>query len=85
MFYISNTLDLTILRVYTEKNYSVLYEVTDFFATGGIQLMALSMVSINSDWVSCNWLKFNDVKAVMWWVIKAHVTQVDRYTFSNSK
>ncbi len=49
MFYISNTLDLTILRVYTETNYSVLYEVTDFFATGGVQLMALSMVSINSD------------------------------------
>ncbi len=31
------------------------------------------------------WLKFNDVKAVFWLVIKTHVIQVSRYTFSNSK
>ncbi len=44
----------------------------------------IPMVSINGDWVSHNsWLKFNDVKAVMWLVIKAHVIQVDRYAFSN--
>ncbi len=30
------------------------------------------------------WQKFNDVKAVMWLVIKAHMIQINRYTFSNS-
>ncbi len=30
-------------------------------------------------------MKFNDIKAEMWLVIKGHVIQVSRYAFSNSK
>ncbi len=59
------------------------------FATGGIQLTALLIHSYGIRKrrlsVAQLWLKFNDDKAVMWLVIKAHLIQVDCYTFSNSK
>lgn len=59
------------------------------FATGGIQFTALLIHSygIRKQRLSVAqlWLKFNDVEAVMWLVIKAHVIQVSRYAFNNSK
>ncbi len=45
----------------------------------------IPMGFVNVDWVLHNWLKFNDVKAVMWLVIKGHMIQFSRYAFSNSK
>ncbi len=59
-------------------------EVTDFLRQVGFSLRHFSfipMISVNGDWE----LKFNDVKAVMWLVIKAHMIQVSRYAFSNNK
>ncbi len=59
------------------------------FATGGIQFMALLIHSFSIRKrpmiVAQLWLKFYDVKAVMWLFIKAHLIQIDRYTFSNIK
>ncbi len=59
------------------------------FVTGGIRLTALLIHSygIRKRQLSVAqlWLKFSDVKAVMWLVIKAHVIQVSRYAFSSSK
>ncbi len=59
------------------------------FSTGGIQFTALLIHSygIRKQRLSVAqlWLKFNDMKVVMWLVIMAHVIQVSRYAFSNSK
>ncbi len=89
MFYINNTFGLNYFkRVYTEKKCRFIRSHW-LFATGGIQFTALLIHSYGIRKrrlsVAQLWLKFNGVKAVMWLVIKAHVIQVDRYTFSNSK
>ncbi len=59
------------------------------FVTGGIQFTALLIHSYGiRKWplsFTQLWLNFSDVKTVMWLVIKAHVIQVRRYAFSNSK
>ncbi len=57
------------------------------FVTGGIQFTALLIRSYGiRKWrlSEIQRLKFNDIKAVMWLVITAHVIQVSCYAFSNS-
>ncbi len=52
------------------------------FATGGIQFTVLLINSYGVRKqpmiVAQLWIKFYDIKAVMWLVIKAHVNQVNR-------
>ncbi len=63
------------------------YKRSHFLRQVGFDLRDLSIISMVfvNDWVSHNWLNFNDVKAALWLVINAHMIQVDRYAFSNSK
>ncbi len=78
---------LLIFNVFYTKQYFWIELFLEFstkkkavFATGGIQLMALLIHSYGiCKWrlsVAQLWMKFNDVKAVMWLVIMAHVIQV---------
>ncbi len=89
MFYNKHYFWIELFLEFTMKKMPFYKRSHWLFATGGIQLTALFIHSygIRKWWLSVVqlWLKFSDVKAVMWLVIKAHVIQVSRYAFSNSK
>ncbi len=59
------------------------------FATGKMNftILLISFSGICKQWLIVTQLlqTFNDVKAVMWLVIKAHVIQVHHYTFTDGR
>ncbi len=88
MLYIKQYFWIELFLKFTMKKMLFYKRSHRLFATGGIQFTALLIHSygIRKRRLSVVqlWLKLNDVKAVMWLVIKAHVIQVSRYTFFNS-
>ncbi len=76
------TLKKKIFSEFTMKQMCFIREVTEFLWQVGFSLRHISlipMVSVNGviECLAQIWLKFNNVEAIMWLVIKAHMIQVD--------
>lgn len=88
MFYTKQYFWIELILEFTTKKKKFCFISHLLFVTGGIKFTAIPIHSyeIRKQCLSVAqfWLKFSDVKAVIWLVIKRHVIQVSRYASSNS-
>ncbi len=86
MFYTKQYFWIELFLEFTMKKMPFYKRSHWLFATGGIQFMALLIHSYGiRKWrlsVTQLWLKFNEVKAVMWLVIKGHMVWVKADLYS---